>query len=376
MGPLARTTSPRIDLNAASGRGQPLAPRAVAVWLLACCGMLAVMVLLGGLTRLTHSGLSMVEWEPIIGILPPVTEAEWTRFFELYKRTPEYLKVNHGMSLAEFQGIFWLEYIHRVWGRLIGIVFLVPLLWLGLTGRLGRHLVPRLTGLFLLGAAQGGMGWFMVKSGLVDNPAVSHYRLTAHLALAFLIHAWMFRMALDVLAGHRGHVDPLSHGGARRADAVVGWLWLLTALVVVTLLWGGLVAGLRAGLIYNTWPLMEGHLIPGGLFEAGAIAAFEDIKTVQFVHRGLGELTLLLALGGWVWARRRLGDELPGVVNAVAIMAAVQLSLGVATLVLVVPVSLASMHQMGAMVLFTLCLWAIHEVRLRSRRMVSLYQSH
>ncbi|MBX9635313.1 MAG: COX15/CtaA family protein, partial [Magnetospirillum sp.] len=251
------------------------AHRDVAVWLLACCFMVAVMVLLGGLTRLTHSGLSMVEWEPIRGIIPPLNEADWQLFFEKYKQTPEYIKVNAGMTLAEFKGIFWLEYIHRVWGRLIGIVFGLPFLWLALSGRIGRAMVPRLAGVFLLGAAQGGMGWFMVKSGLVDNPAVSHYRLTAHLALAFLIHGWMFWLALDILADHRS-TRRRSHGDA---GGVRSWMLGLTGLVIITLLFGGLVAGLKAGLIYNTWPLMDGAIVPKDLFPEGFHSLFEDIKT-------------------------------------------------------------------------------------------------
>jgi cytochrome c oxidase assembly protein subunit 15 len=343
---------------------------AVAIWLLACCVMVAVMVLLGGLTRLTHSGLSMVEWEPIVGIIPPLNEAEWQIFFAKYQQSPEYLKINAGMPLSDFKGIFWLEYIHRVWGRLIGIVFLLPFLWLSLSGRISRTMVPRLIGMFLLGAAQGGMGWFMVKSGLVDNPHVSHMRLTAHLALAFLIHGWMFWMALDLLAGGRPRPAALNGAGG-----VSRWLKLLIALVVVTLLYGGLVAGLRAGLIYNTWPLMDGSLIPGGLFEEGWIAGFEDIKTVQFLHRCLAEATGLVAVGGWLWARARLGGDLPAAVNAVVLMALAQVALGVATLLMVVPVSVASAHQMGAMALLTLCLWAVHDLRRRSRGGASLYQS-
>jgi heme a synthase len=337
------------------------AHRDVAVWLLACCFMVAVMVLLGGLTRLTHSGLSMVEWEPIRGIIPPLNEADWQLFFDKYRQTPEYIKVNAGMSLAEFKGIFWLEYIHRVWGRLIGLVFGLPFVWLALSGRIGRVMVPRLVGVFLLGAAQGGMGWFMVKSGLVDNPAVSHYRLTAHLALAFLIHGWMFWLALDILADHRS--------SRRRPylDAGRALLWLLglTFLVVITLLFGGLVAGLKAGLIYNTWPLMDGAVIPKDLVPDGFHSLFEDIKTVQFGHRTLAEITVVVALAGWLRVRARLGAQTPVAIHAVGAMALVQVGLGIGTLVMVVPVWLASAHQMGAMALLTLCLWAIHDLSRR-----------
>ena len=336
----------------------PSTGRHAAVWLLVCCFMLAVMVWLGGLTRLTHSGLSMVEWQPIIGIVPPLSDSDWQIFFAKYQQSPEYLKVNAGMSLGEFKGIFWLEYVHRLWGRAIGLVFLAPFIWLTSSGRIGRAMVPRLLGLFLLGAAQGGMGWFMVKSGLVDNPAVSHYRLTAHLALAFLIHGWMFWMALDILASHRPE-PPCIKG---EAAGIRRWLFSVTALVVATLLFGGLVAGLKAGLIYNTWPLMDGHLVPGDLFPGGLIGLFEDIKTVQFGHRCLAELTVLVAILGWFGVRGRLGNMTPMAIHAVAAMALLQVGLGIATLVLVVPVGLASAHQMGAMVLLTLCLWAIHDL--------------
>ena len=331
--------------------------RGVAVWLLVCCVMVAVMVVLGGMTRLTHSGLSMVEWEPVIGIVPPLSESDWLAVFAKYRLTPEYIQVNAGMSLAGFKGIFWLEYIHRAWGRLIGLVFLLPFLWLAASGGIGRTLIPRLVGLFALGALQGGLGWFMVESGLVDNPAVSHIRLTLHLGLALLILAGMLWVALDILAAHR---PPLAQ--PERGRALGRWLGALTALVVCTLLFGGLVAGLRAGFIYNTWPLMEGRLIPGGLFAGGITDLVEDIKTVQFVHRGLAELTVLVAVIGW--AAYRGGGALPRPVNAAVAMAVLQLSLGIATLLLVVPVWLAALHQLGAVVLLCLCLWALHESRL------------
>ncbi|RAU21212.1 heme A synthase [Paramagnetospirillum kuznetsovii] len=345
-----------LDRNGAS------AHRHVAIWLLACCFMVFVMVLLGGLTRLTHSGLSMVEWEPIRGIIPPLNDADWQLFFEKYRQSPEYIKVNAGMTLSGFKGIFWLEYIHRVWGRLIGMVFLLPFLWLAFSGRIGKGLIPRLIGLFLLGAAQGGMGWIMVASGLVDNPAVSHYRLTAHLGLAFLIHGWMFWMALDILADHRDR-PPRLHGNV---SASLHWLKILTIMAVVTLLFGGLVAGLRAGLIYNTWPLMDGALIPKDLFATGLHELFEDHMTVQFTHRTLAELTVLVALFGWFKAKGRFGAQTPVALHAVAAMAVVQVGLGIATLLLAVPVWLASAHQMGAMVLVTLCLWALHDLGRRA----------
>lgn len=335
----------------------PARSRPVALWLLGCCLMVAVMVWLGGVTRLTHSGLSMVEWEPVVGIVPPLSEADWQAAFDKYKRTPEYLHVNAGMDLEGFKGIFWLEYLHRVWGRLIGAVFLLPFLWFLLRGRISGILAPRLAGMFLLGGAQGGVGWLMVKSGLVDDPAVSHYRLTAHLALAVLIYGWMLWTALD-LWGER-HYRPPGH-----RLSVKLWLTVLAGLVFATLLFGGLTAGRRAGLIYNTWPLMDGAIIPGDLFPAGLRSLTEDIKTVQFAHRTLAEITVLVALIGWWRARRHWTPAL----HAVAAMAVMQVVLGIGTLVMVVPVPLASAHQMGALLLFTLCLLALHaECRGRGR---------
>lgn len=335
----------------------PPRSRPVALWLLGCCLMVAVMVWLGGVTRLTHSGLSMVEWEPVVGIVPPLSEADWQAVFDRYKRTPEYLQVNAGMDLEGFKGIFWLEYLHRVWGRLIGAAFLLPFLWFLLRGRISGALVPRLAGMFLLGGAQGGVGWLMVKSGLVDDPAVSHVRLTAHLALAVLIYGWMLWTALDLWSDWR--FRPSAH-----RPGVKAWLTPLSGLVFTTLLFGGLTAGLRAGLIYNTWPLMDGAIIPADLFPAGLHSLIEDIRTVQFAHRTLAEVTVLVALIGW-WRAREHWTPL---LHAVAAMAVMQAVLGIGTLVMVVPVPLASAHQMGALALFTLCLAALHaECRGRGR---------
>lgn len=340
----------------------PVADRRVAVWLLACCAMLAVMVLLGGLTRLTHSGLSIVEWRPVAGVLPPLAEGDWLDLYGKYQQSPEYRQVNLGMTLADFKGIFWLEYVHRLWGRAIGVVFAVPFLWLAFTGRIGRAMVPGLAGLFLVGALQGAMGWFMVKSGLIDDPAVSHYRLAAHLALAFLIHGWMLWLALDLLAARRT-VTAFAKPAPRLAAALT---WL-TLLVAVTLVFGALVAGLHAGLIYNTFPLMEGRLIPADLLRLGWLSPLEDLKAVQFTHRVLALTTLCSALGVACAARRRLGARLPAAVAVMAAMALAQVGLGVATLLLMVPVWLASLHQMGAFLLFSACLWALHEIRLGNR---------
>lgn len=340
----------------------PCADRRVALWLLACCAMLAVMVLLGGLTRLTHSGLSIVEWQPVSGVLPPLTEADWAGLFAKYQQSPEYLKVNLGMSMAEFQGIFWLEYVHRLWGRAIGLVFVIPFLWLVARRHIGRAMLPGLAGLFLVGALQGAMGWYMVKSGLVDDPAVSHYRLAAHLALAFLIHGWMLWLALDVLAANR---HPRRSG--KPVPGLAAALLAVTGLVSATLIFGALVAGLHAGLIYNTFPLMEGRLIPPDLLRLGWLSPLEDLKAVQFSHRLLAMLTVCSVLAVVLSAWRRLGRLPPPPLMVLAGAALLQVGLGVATLLLVVPVWLASLHQMGAFLLFSASLWALHDSRWNSR---------
>jgi cytochrome c oxidase assembly protein subunit 15 len=372
--------------------------RIVGWWLLACCALLVIMVLLGGLTRLTHSGLSIVEWQPVVGIVPPLNESDWQGLFAQYRQTPEFVSVNAGMSLAQFKGIFWLEFIHRAWGRLLGLAFAVPLVVFALTGRIHRRLLPRLGLLLLLGAGQGLVGWLMVKSGLVDDPMVSPVRLAAHLFLALLIYAGMLWTALDILEGpvprrhsraprrhsraprrhsraprrhsreggnpcidtanfadealSRPTMDPRFRGGDEKGWSRVPCFAVLTMLVLATMVMGALVAGLRAGLVDNTWPLMEGAVIPSGLFPQGWRSLIDDVRTVQFVHRCLAELTVLTALGLWITAPRR-----QPVVHWVAVIAVIQGGLGVATLVMVVPVGLASAHQMGALVLLSLCLW-------------------
>src|SRR2546430_4498045 len=226
--------------------------RAVAAWLLVCCAFVFAIVVVGGITRLTHSGLSIVEWQPIVGALPPLDETAWQETFAKYKQTPEYRLVNPGMSLEGFKGIFWWEYIHRLLGRLIGAAFLLPLLWFALRGRIPRALAWKFAAIFGLGALQGALGWYMVQSGLVDNPRVSQFRLTAHLGIAFLIYAAMLWIALDLLLPRASRTEAAPRGLRRFAFA-------LAALIFVMALSGGLVAGTRAGLAYNTFPLMNGR---------------------------------------------------------------------------------------------------------------------
>lgn len=338
----------------------PIAPekshRAIALWLLVVCALIFTMVVLGGVTRLTHSGLSIVEWKPLVGTIPPLTHADWLELFEKYQLTPEYQKVNVGMDLAGFQNIFWLEYFHRLLGRLIGLAFLLPFVYFLVRKQVERALAPKLWLLFALGAAQGLLGWLMVASGLVDVPRVSPYRLTAHLGMALLIYGFMLWVALGLLWPRpAASVAPLRRHGLG-----------VTALLVITFLAGGFVAGTRAGFAFNDWPWMHGHFIPEGLYAMQPLWAdwFENIATVQFHHRLLAYL-LVVAIPAWWWMARRhtLDGVTRGVFNLLLAMLAVQVLLGIFTLIYVVPVPLAGAHQAGAMVLFTLALVLNHRLR-------------
>ena len=335
--------------------------RSVAVWLLVVCGFIFAMVVLGGITRLTGSGLSIVDWRPVTGVLPPLSDAAWAEAFARYQQFPEYQKVNQGMTLGGFKSIFWLEFVHRLVGRMLGFVFIVPFLWFLIGGRIERALVPRLVTMFVLGGAQGLLGWYMVQSGLVDRPDVSHLRLTAHLGLAVAIYGYILWVALDLLypAGAGIHVDTRVGRLAAGLRGLVPWVFLV-------ILSGGLVAGLDAGFAYNTFPLMDGDLVPAGfLAQAPWPANFIDNAiAVQFDHRLLAVLTGVAIAGLWLWGRRlrlpaRLGLALHGLLAAVL----VQVALGILTLLLVVPVALAAAHQAGALVLFSAAVVAAHAAR-------------
>jgi len=329
--------------------------RTIALWLMLCCALVFVMVVVGGVTRLTKSGLSIVEWEPLIGAIPPLSEADWRQMFHEYQQTPEYQKVNRGMSLDAFKGIFWWEYIHRLLGRIIGLVFFIPLLYFVVRRRIERALVPRMAGIFALGMLQGAIGWWMVKSGLVDDPRVSHFRLTTHLGMAFVIFAAMFWTALSLLQRPCARITQLS--GLASGIAVMVMLQVLS---------GGLVAGSHAGWAYNTFPDMNGHLVPP---EAFALTPWwqnflHTIGAIQFLHRCLAWVLLIMIIVLW-WRSRAvaLSASTRLAVRLLAGMVIVQFILGVTTLLMRVPVHLGAAHQGGALVLFALALWAMVQLR-------------
>ena len=334
--------------------------RAVAAWLFACCALVFAIVVVGGVTRLTHSGLSITEWQPIVGTLPPLTDVEWSETFAKYQATPEYQQVNRGMTIEAFKSIFWWEYFHRLLGRVVGAAFLLPLLWFIARRRIPPGLAPWLLGIFALGGMQGAMGWYMVQSGLIDDPRVSHLRLTAHLGLAFAIFAAMFWTALSLLRGPRAP-DPVRRAPLRR------FAYAITALIFVMVLSGGLVAGIRAGLAYNTFPLMNGEVLPTAimLLDPWYMNFFNNITTVQFDHRAIAwVLALTIPLFWWrVRMSTTMGAAEQVGANLMLGALALQILLGVCTLLLVVPLPLAAAHQAGAMLLFGAALNATHVLR-------------
>jgi cytochrome c oxidase assembly protein subunit 15 len=314
------------------------APTPLRNWLIVVAGMIFFMIVLGALTRLTESGLSMVEWKPVSGVLPPMSDAAWQTELQKYLSSPQGRLVNRNFTVPEFQQIFWLEFIHRLWGRLIGLVFAVPLAWFWLRGKLPAPLKPRLLALLVLGGLQGALGWAMVASGLVDRPSVSHYRLAAHLLLAVALYAYTIWLILDLGDPSARRDDPKT---ARKAGALIGF-------VLVVMTFGAFMAGLRAGWAHNTFPTMSGYWIPPGMFDLKPwwINFFENGTTIQFVHRWLAKLLVLGVLALLIRARR-------AETYLAAAMALVQMSLGIATILTGVDITLASMHQAGAVLLLT-----------------------
>jgi cytochrome c oxidase assembly protein subunit 15 len=333
--------------------------RAVAFWLLAVAVMVWVMVALGGATRLTGSGLSIMEWAPLRGTLPPMSDAEWNRLYELYRTIPQYHLVNRGFGLEGFKGIFWLEWTHRLWGRLIGLVYAAGLVWFWLRGAIPQGYGKRLVLLLVLGGLQGAVGWFMVASGFeADRTAVSPWRLVIHLGLALLLFAMLLWTALSLLRPDR-NAPPEARTLRPLAHATAG-------LVVLTMLAGGFVAGIKAGLDYNTFPLMGGQIIPEGY---AALTPFlrnlvENVAAVQFNHRLLATLTGLSALAlGWLALARLPAGPARAAAMGLAGVVMLQYALGVATLLQVVPVWLGTLHQTVAVAVLGAVLILMHTLR-------------
>jgi len=350
-----RYSSPRLQQEVSRAMTDSIdlkRQRPVAVWLLVCAGMVFAVLVAGGITRLTHSGLSIVEWRPLVGALPPFTHKAWEALFASYRATPEFQRVNFDMTLDGFKHIFWWEYTHRLMGRLTAIVFLLPLLWFLKSRRISRPLAWRLTAIFLLGALQGALGWYMVASGLVADPRVSQFRLTAHLGVALTLNGAILWTAMGLLS-------PTAGAGRRVPKFAVA----VVATVLLMALTGGIVAGIRAGVAYNTFPLMNGQLVPLGilLMEPWYENFFYNVATVQFVHRTLAWLLIVLIPSYWAWLRFGAKIEQARTESGLLVaVLAVQVGLGITTLLTRVALPFAVAHQAGAVMLFAAALWTAH----------------
>jgi len=325
--------------------------RALRIWLGCIAVLIVAMILVGGATRLTDSGLSITEWQPIVGTIPPLSDADWQEAFAAYKKIPEYTQINRGMSLDDFKTIYWWEWAHRFLGRVIGLAFFVPFVAFWIAGYIPRPLVPRLIGLFVLGGLQGALGWYMVMSGLVDRTDVSQYRLAAHFGLAILIFGYTLWLIWGL------GVRKAARGGA---PAVVAGVVL--ALIFLQLLSGAFVAGIDGGFGFNTWPLMNGAFIPGGLDSATPLYLnlFENPLTVQFNHRMLGYAVVVATIVQAVWlALNARTQGLAGSAVTLAVLTLLQATLGVWTLLLAVPIQLGLAHQAGAVVVFAAALYHV-----------------
>ncbi len=325
----------------------------IIIWLLSGCVLIFIMVIIGGITRLTHSGLSMVKWNLIMGAIPPLNEKEWLEMFNLYKQFPEYQINNHNFTLSEFKSIFFWEYFHRLIGRLLGLVFIIPFTYFLIKRKLSKKLIFQTSILLVMGALQGAIGWWMVKSGLVNNPDVSHYRLAVHLIVAFLTFAYTFWVVLHLISPDRSE--------GNKVFSKLSTILLIT--VVVQIIYGAFVAGLNAGFIHNTWPLMSGEWIHSSVYFMKPLWKnfFEGLSGVQFIHRMLALLILAFVVFMWFKGRKlSLTNKQIKALNILLAIIVIQTLLGIFTLILVVPVWLAVIHQVGAFVLLTACVYSLY----------------
>jgi len=334
--------------------------KAIIIWLSVGCFLIAAMVIVGGITRLTHSGLSMVEWNLLMGSFPPLSDQEWSEVFNKYKHTPEFKLINYNFTLEEFKSIFWWEFIHRMLGRLIGIVFIIPFGYFLIKKKLSQSLIKKLLIVFVLGAFQGFLGWYMVKSGLVKDPNVSHYRLASHLVTAFVLYGYIFVLMLELLIPISGSPVPVTKP-LRKVSI------LLLIITFVQFIYGAFMSGLNAGKVYNTFPKMGNQWVAesvGFAFHKDGIISFvENLASVQFIHRYLAVLILILVLIIWRKSRSISSYHLKLGANLLLVILIVQFLLGVMTLMLSVPVALGVLHQFGALVFLTTIIYYWHNVK-------------
>jgi cytochrome c oxidase assembly protein subunit 15 len=326
--------------------------RSIVIWLIIVCVMVFAMVMIGGITRLTDSGLSMVDWRPLVGAIPPLNEIEWLKVFNDYKSYPEYQKINHGMTLSEFKSIFFWEYFHRLWGRLIGLVFFLPFLYFWLRGYLSKQLKVKLVIALVLGGSQGVLGWYMVKSGLIDRPDVSHFRLAAHLGLAFLIIGYISWIIFGIT-----NRDLIKESNSKVYKLLVAF----SVLLCFQIIYGAFVAGLDAGVGYNTFPKMGRSWIPSAVLSYPSILQdfLENRVMIQFVHRVGGWLILIFSFIFMFQKRKVESKSHAKSLGLIVGMIYLQFALGVITIVYSIPLSAALLHQLGACILVILTVNAI-----------------
>ncbi len=330
----------------------------ITLWLLSGCFVIFAMVVIGGITRLTGSGLSITEWNVIMGAIPPLNEAQWQEAFEKYKTIPQYQLVNYHFTLEQFKGIFMWEYLHRLIGRLLGVVFLVPFLWFLIKKQLSKDLIRKSLFLFALGGLQGFLGWYMVSSGLTELTSVSHYRLAIHLITAFMTYGFTLWFAFELI-----YNKAMGVGSCEKLRPLIK---ITAVTIVLQIVYGAFVAGLHAGKIANTWPTMDGQWIPEGLTAMSPVSKnfFENLLAVQFIHRMLAIAITLLAIWMWIASRKiSLNEEQRTGVNYLLLAVSVQFFLGVLTLLSGVNITLAAFHQIGAFLLFSACVYLLFHFR-------------
>ncbi len=336
-------------------------PHHVAVWLLIVCALIYMVIAIGGYTRLSGSGLSMVDWKPVTGVLPPLTQSQWQTEFDTYKQFPEYRYVNQDMTLDGFKTIFWVEYLHRVAGRLVALVFLLPLLYFWIRGYLSGAMRLRLVVVFMVGGLQGLLGWYMVKSGLVSDPSVSQYRLTAHLGLAVLLYSYILWLALSLLVRK-------PDSGTTCPPRLLATAVICVGLVAVMLFSGGFMAGTHAGFIFNTFPQMNGEWIPDQIFSLTPfwLNLLENTVAIQFFHRWMAVVTITAVVILWLQRFTIRRSALKVVLDVVLAVVLIQFMMGVATLISQVELPIALIHQSGSVLLLT-CLIAVLRLAVNAR---------
>ena len=348
--------------------------QAVGIWLLVVALLIALMVTVGGLTRLTGSGLSITEWKPVTGVIPPLSDSAWHDEFAKYQRIPQFVHENPNMDVAGFKAIYWWEWSHRLLGRLLGVAFLFPFLYFAVTGAIARADFPRMLGLFALGGLQGFVGWWMVESGLETRVSVSQYRLAIHLGVAVILLGAIIWTALDYLRPARAPVrlaavaTPANREGKSLAQRLAPWALAFVVLVYLQMLLGALVAGLHAGLVYNTWPSMDGHVFPEHPFfhQPWWVNFGESPGLAQFDHRIGAYIIAFSALALWTAGRRaKLSGSARASSNAVLGVTAFQVVLGIVTLISQAPVALAALHQATAVALFAAAVWHAQALSVR-----------